>query len=81
MERIIGTAMAMIHELPGTTFPNPDQRGDYDSAGMAALTLRELERWLTLAVGAYHGEAALFRMIRQMRDIVRCCGASVCACS
>lgn len=55
VERIIGTAMGMIHELPGTTFSNPGQRGGYDSAGMAALTLDELERWLTLAVGAYHG--------------------------
>lgn len=55
VERIIGTAMQMIHELPGTTFSNPDQRGKYDSDGMAALTLRELERWLTLAIGAYHG--------------------------
>nr|QKY83760.1 hypothetical protein [Salmonella enterica subsp. enterica] len=46
----------MIHdELPGTTFSNPDQRGDYDSENKAALTLRELERWLTLAVGTYHG--------------------------
>ena len=48
--------MQMIHdELPGTTFSNPDQRGDYDSENKAALTLRELERWLTLAVGTYHG--------------------------
>lgn len=29
VERIIGTAMQMIHdELPGTTFSNPDQRGE-----------------------------------------------------
>ncbi|MBN0856159.1 transposase family protein, partial [Pseudomonas aeruginosa] len=36
-ERIIGTAMQMIHdELPGTTFSNPDQRGDYDSENKAA---------------------------------------------
>ena len=56
VERIIGTAMQMIHdELPGTTFSNPDQRGKYASEKMAALTLRELERWLTLAVGTYHG--------------------------
>ena len=55
VERIIGTAMQLIHELPGTTFSSPDQRGKYDSEGMAALTLRELERWLTLAIGAYHG--------------------------
>ena len=56
VERIIGTAMQMIHdELPGTTFSNPGQRGEYASEKMAALTLRELERWLTLAVGTYHG--------------------------
>ena len=56
VERIIGTAMQMIHdELPGTTFSNPDQRGEYASEKMAALTLRELERWLALAVGTYHG--------------------------
>lgn len=55
VERIIGTVMQMIHELPGTTFSNPDQRGEYDSDGMAALTLHELERWLTLAIGAHHG--------------------------
>ena len=55
VERIIGTAMQMIHELPGTTFSNPNQRGKYDSEGAAALTLHELERWLTLAIGAYHG--------------------------
>ncbi len=56
VERIIGTAMQMIHDdLPGTTFSNPGQRGEYVSENMAALTLRELERWLTLAVGTYHG--------------------------
>jgi len=56
VERIIGTAMQMIHdELPGTTFSNPDQRGEYASEKVAALTLRELERWLALAVGTYHG--------------------------
>src|SRR5690625_7090616 len=48
--------MQMIHvEMPGTTFYNPDQRGDYDSENKATLTLRELERWLALAVGTYHG--------------------------
>lgn len=55
VERIIGTAMQMIHDdLPGTTFSNPGQRGEYDADKMAALTLHELERWLTLAVGTYH---------------------------
>ncbi len=55
VERIIGTAMTKIHELPGTTFSNPAQRGSYPSEKWAALTLRELEQWMVLAVAAYHG--------------------------
>lgn len=55
VERVIGTAMGKVHELPGTTFSNPEQRGGYDADGKAALTLRELERFLVLAVAAYHG--------------------------
>ncbi|SUH12264.1 transposase [Rhodococcus erythropolis] len=56
VERIIGTVMTQVHELPGTTFSNPTQRGSYDSEGAAALTLRELERWLILAIAAYHAD-------------------------
>lgn len=55
VERVIGTTMRKIHELPGTTFSNPVERGRYDSEKMAALTLAELERWLVLAVAGYHG--------------------------
>ncbi|GAB2721888.1 Mu transposase C-terminal domain-containing protein [Arthrobacter bambusae] len=55
VERVIGTAMRKIHELPGTTFSNPAERGRYDSEKMAALTLPELEKWLVLAVASYHG--------------------------
>jgi putative transposase len=55
VERVIGTMMNQIHELPGTTFSNPAERGTYDSEKMAALTLPELERWLALAVASYHG--------------------------
>ncbi|WP_449619219.1 Mu transposase C-terminal domain-containing protein [Rhodococcus cerastii] len=54
VERIIGTAMTAVHELPGTTFSNPADRGSYDSDKHAALTLRELERWLVLAIASYH---------------------------
>lgn len=54
VERVICTAMGMVHELPGTTFSAPAERGGYDAEGRAALTLRELERWLTLAVASYH---------------------------
>jgi hypothetical protein len=46
VERVIGTMTQAIHdELPGTTFSNPAQRGDYDADGRAVLTLRELQRW------------------------------------
>jgi putative transposase len=55
IERLIGTAMGMIHELPGTTFSDPQERGSYDSEASAILTLAELERWLALAIaGPYH---------------------------
>ncbi|MBB3036539.1 Mu transposase C-terminal domain-containing protein [Hoyosella altamirensis] len=55
VERIIGTVMEQVHELPGTTFSNPVERGAYDAEKMAALTVAELERWLVLAVATYHG--------------------------
>jgi putative transposase len=55
VERLVGTAMVMVHELPGTTFSDPVERGEYDSDKAACLTLAELERWLVLAVtGSYH---------------------------
>ncbi|MCZ4077340.1 hypothetical protein O1W68_05240 [Rhodococcus sp. H36-A4] len=44
VERILGTVMTQVHELHGTTFSNPTERGSYDSKGTAGLTLRELER-------------------------------------
>lgn len=57
MERLIGTLMQQIHTLPGTTFSNIKERGEYDSDGKAILTLSELEKWLTLAiVGQYHNK-------------------------
>lgn len=55
IERLIGTVMQWIHELPGTTFSNPEERGDYPADRKASLTLNELEHWLTLAVTVYHG--------------------------
>lgn len=56
IERLIGTMMTMVHELPGTTFSNIADRGSYDSDAKAVLTLTELQRWMTLAVACYHGE-------------------------
>jgi putative transposase len=55
IERLIGTMMGKIHLLPGTTFSDVRVKGDLDPQKYAAMTLEELERWLTHAVaGDYH---------------------------
>ena len=54
IERVIGTVMARVHELPGTTFSNSGDRGTYDAQGTAILTLRELQQWFVLAICTYH---------------------------
>jgi len=57
VERVIGTLMKKVHQLPGTTFSNTVQRGDYDSESKAVFTLAELEKWFALVItGPYHGE-------------------------
>lgn len=55
IERLIGTQMGKLHLLPGTTFSNAQELGEYDSKRHATLTLRELERYIALdIVGSYH---------------------------
>ena len=55
IERLIGTQMGGLHLLPGTTFRNVKELGDYDPKRHAALTLRELERYIALDIlGKYH---------------------------
>jgi putative transposase len=55
IERLLGTLMRLIHELPGTTFSSIQERGDADPEAGAVLTLRELERVFALYVlGPYH---------------------------
>lgn len=55
IERLMGTVATEIHALPGTTFSNPKQRGEYASAKQASMTYHELERWLTqFIIGVYH---------------------------
>lgn len=55
IERLIGTMMGEAHLLPGTTFANVAERGNYDPERHAALTLAELEKWLAIQiVGPYH---------------------------
>ena len=55
VERVIGASMQQVHELLGMASSNLIERSRYDSDKMAMLTLRELERWSTLAVVGYHG--------------------------
>jgi len=55
IERLLGTLLSEIHNLEGTTFSNPKQRGEYDSAGRATMTLEDFEKWLAnLILGIYH---------------------------
>jgi len=56
IERLIGTMMGAAHLLPGSTFSNIKDRGDYDSAANSSMTLDELERWFTLEITRYHAE-------------------------
>ena len=55
IERLIGTQMGAVHLLPGTTFSNPPERGEYQSASAARMKMRELERWIGWEIaGHYH---------------------------
>lgn len=54
IERLIGTLMKIAHLLPGTTFSNIQERGDYDSAGKACLTLGEFRDWMTQKVCRFY---------------------------
>ncbi len=54
VERVIGTLMKMVHELPGTTFSNVAEKGQYNSEKKASLTLLELEKWFVSAIAYYH---------------------------
>ena len=55
IERLLGTLMMEVHDLPGTTFSSVQDKGEYDSEKRAALSLSEFERWLfTLICKVYH---------------------------
>ncbi len=56
IERLIGTMMGAAHLLPGSTFSSIKDRGDYDSAANAVMTLDEMERWFALEITRYHAE-------------------------
>lgn len=55
VERMCGTLNRALKEVPGATFSNVAERGEYDSDGKAALTLSELEQWVAIRiVDEYH---------------------------
>lgn len=55
IERILGTFLREIHDLPGTTFSSVKNREGYDSEKHAVMTKSEFEEWLvTLICKIYH---------------------------
>jgi len=55
VERAIRTLNSYIHRLPGSTFSNPTERGEYNSEKKAIFTLKELEQYITeWIVNVYH---------------------------
>lgn len=57
IERLLGNFLSELHLIPGTTFSNPRERGDYNSEKEAVLTLKELEQWLHVFIAdVYHNE-------------------------
>ena len=58
-----------IHELPGTTFSNSEDRGVYSSEKRATLPLYELERWLTKGVVYYFEYLFVLVKHRQCRGL------------
>ncbi len=55
VERAIRTLNSHIHRLPGSTFSNPTERGEYNSEKKAVFTLKELEKYIAeWIVNIYH---------------------------
>ena len=55
IERVIGTCMKKVHTLPGSTFSNIFEKGNYDSDGNAVMTIDNLEKWyLDFVINVYH---------------------------
>ena len=51
IERLFGSLNTMLfHTLPGTTFSNPQQRGDYNSLKQACIYLSEVDRIMNLFI-------------------------------
>ena len=54
VERLIGTMMGAVHLLPGTTQSSVAAKGGHDAEAMAAMTLREFDRWFALEICRYN---------------------------
>jgi putative transposase len=54
IERVIGTLMKKIHQLPGTTFSNINERGEIEPDKLACMTLGELEHALAFIIDSYN---------------------------
>ena len=55
IERFFKTLNEELHKLPGTTFSNVQQKGDYNSEKFASMTLSELEKYIaSWIVKVYH---------------------------
>jgi len=55
VERVIGTLMKAVHEIPGTTFSSIQERQEYNSDKNSSMTFKEFERWLvTFITKVYH---------------------------
>ncbi|GLR68220.1 transposase [Acidocella aquatica] len=54
IERLIGTMMRAVHELPGATFSNINERGEAEPDKLACLSVTELERVLAITIDSYN---------------------------
>lgn len=55
IERILGTLLREIHDLPGTTFSSIKEKDEYNSEKEAVMTKSEFESWLVgLICKVYH---------------------------
>lgn len=50
IERLLGTFLSEIHDLPGTTFSSIKDRDGYDSEKQATMTKSEFEAWLVTLI-------------------------------
>ncbi|MDI6714004.1 MAG: Mu transposase C-terminal domain-containing protein [Thermodesulfovibrio sp.] len=58
IERFFRTINEELHKLPGTTFSNVRERGEYKSEKKSAMTLSELEKYIAYwIVNVYHKKA------------------------